>query len=458
LVARDKKQLPGGGHLSRRGFLRAAAGASLIGAFPQLACRAFADRPNIVFIMADDLSYESLGSSGGTSYRTRHLDELAATGMRFTQAYSTPLCTPSRVQVMSGHYPFRTGYTVGLWELPRAKRSVDPALIDMGAVLKRAGYATAVAGKWQLTLFSDHPDHATLAGFDEHCLWAWEHPLGEWMGTTRRYWEPGIWRNGRLDRSVLRGEYGPDVFSGFLIDFMRRNRKGPFFAYYPMVLPHPPFLPTPDNRSEHDGARLRLSDALEDAESSAFFPGMVSYLDKLVGRIAAALDELGIRERTLVLFTSDNGNPEGVTAKMGDVVVPSGKGQLGPFGAHVPLIANWRGTTPAGAVCEDLTDSTDILPTFASLADAPLPDRRPLDGRSLAGKLRGEKAVHRRWIHLQVGDSRAVRTKRWKLYNDGRLYDLYADPLERRPLDARSESAEARAAREDLQRVFADLT
>jgi arylsulfatase A-like enzyme len=430
-----------------------------MGTLPQVACTTFAERPNIVFIVADDLSYESLGSSGGTSYRTPHLDQLATTGIRFTHAYSTPLCTPSRVQVMSGQYPFRTGYTVGLWEFPRAERSVDPALIDMGAVLKGAGYKTAVAGKWQLTLFSDHPDHATRAGFDEHCLWTWEYPLGQWMGTTRRYWQPGVWRNGRLDQSdLLHDSYGPDVFSSFLIDFIRRSRKGPFFAYYPMVLPHPPFRPTPDNRSQYDVERQGLSDAPKGAERNALFAGMVSYLDKLVGRIVATLDELDIRERTLVLFTSDNGNPEGVASKMGDVSVPSGKGELGPFGAHVPLIANWRGTTPAGAVCEDLTDSTDILPTFVSLANAPPPDRRPLDGRSLARKLRGEKAVHRRWIHIQAGDSRAVRTERWKLYNDGRLYDLHADPLERQPLVAGGEAAEARAAREDLRRVFADLT
>jgi arylsulfatase A-like enzyme len=405
--------------------------------------------------MADDLGYESLGSSGGTSYQTPHLDQLAATGIRFTHAYSTPLCTPSRVQVMSGQYPFRTRYTGGLWETPMAVRAVNPALIDMAAVLKRAGYATAVAGKWQLALFDEHPDHATEAGFDEHCLWTWDYRAERFKGSFRRYWRPGVWRNGELDRDVHRDDiYGPDVFAGFLIDFIRRNRRGPFFAYYPMVLPHRPFFTTPDNRSEYDVEALGPAGGLEGAQRNVFFPGMVAYMDKLVGRLLAALDELDLREKTLFLFTSDNGNPEGITSEMGDVTIPSGKGQLGPFGAHVPLIANWRGTTPGGAACEDLTDSTDILPTLASLAETAPPDRRPLDGQSLEPQLRGEEAVARRWVHIQLGDSRVVRGKRFKLFNDGRLYDLEGDPLEEHPIAAGRGSPAAESARAEYQAVL----
>jgi arylsulfatase A-like enzyme len=454
-VARDERQPPAGGRLSRRDFLRAAAGASLVGAFPQVSCTAFARKPNIVFIMADDLGYESLGSSGGTAYQTPQLDRLAATGIRFTHAYGTPLCTPSRVQVMSGQYPFRTGYTGGLWETPLAVRAVNPALIDMAAVLKRAGYATAVAGKWQLALFAKHPEHATEAGFDEHCLWTWDYRAGQFKGSFRRYWRPGVWRNGKLDREVHRDDvYGPDVFADFLIDFIRRNRGGPFFAYYPMVLPHRPFFPTPDNRLEYDVESLGPTAGLEGAQRNVFFPGMVAYMDKLVGRVLAALDELDLRERTLVLFTSDNGNPEGITTEVGEATIPSGKGQLGPFGAHVPLIANWRGTTPGGAVCEDLTDSTDILPTFASLAEAALPGRSPLDGQSLAPQLRGEEAVARRWVHIQLGDSRVVRGKRFGLFNDGRLYDLEGDPLQEHPIAAGQGGPAAESARAEYQDVL----
>jgi arylsulfatase A len=436
--------------VSRRRFLQGAAagaaGATLGRVLP--GCAGEGDeRPNVVLIMADDLGYECLGCNGGTSYPTPVLDELAATGLRFTNAYVTPLCTPSRVQLMSGQYPFRNGWTGNLTELPREQRVVDTGLIDLGVVFKRAGYATAVAGKWQLASFAEHPDHATQVGFDEHCLWTWEY-----KGIREayfRYWKPGVWQNGELNLDVYREEiFGPDVFSDFLIDFMQRNRQFPFFAYYPMVLPHRPFRHTPD---------MPRPPLMEPKDPQRMFAGMVAYLDKLVGRLTRTLDELGVRERTLVLFTSDNGTPREITSFMGDAAIQGGKGRLTATGAHVPLIASWPGTTPEGVVCDDLTDSTDFRPTIASLTGAGSSDDRTLDGIDLAPVLRGEGGHARSWVHVQMGDERAVRDRRWKLFHDGRLFDTVDDPLERRPIAPGAGDSEARAARERLQTVLASL-
>jgi arylsulfatase A len=196
---------------------------------------------------------------------------------------------------------------------------------------------------------------------------------------------------------------------------------------------------------------------MEPRDPQRLFAGMVTYLDKLVGRLTRTLDELGIRERTLVLFTSDNGTPVEITSFMGEVAVPGGKGQLTRTGAHVPLIASWPGTTPAGAVCEDLTDSTDFRPTFTALAGAGSSDDRTLDGIDLGPVLRGEGRHARTWVHVQLGDERAVRDHRWKLFHDGRLFDTVNDPQELRPIAPGAGGAELRAARERLQAVLASL-
>ncbi len=435
--------------LSRRSFLRGCAAGAVGVALPSCSSEA-AERPNVVLILADDLGYECLGTNGGTSYRTPFLDGLATTGLRFANAYCTPLCTPSRVQLMSGQYPFRTGWVENLTDLPRPARYVDPALIDMAVDFKRAGYATAVAGKWQMAYFAQHPDHATRAGFDEHCLWTWDYKgLRE---SYRRYWKPAIWLNGRLHGEVHRDEsYGPDVFCGFLVDFVRRHRKVPFFAYYPMVLPHRPYQHTPDSKPP----------AGEDSgewDEQARFAEMVAYLDKLVQRLVQTLDELALRERTLVLFTSDNGTPQEITSWIrsptGDVAVPGGKGQLTRAGAHVPLIANWPGTSEPGSVSEDLTDSTDFRASFAELTGAQV--RSHLDGHSLLPVLRGEGPGRRRWVYIQMGDARAARDLRWKLFADGRLFDLASDPLEQSPLAPGEGGDAARDARARLRAALGE--
>lgn len=443
-MPRTPRDAPG---LSRRGFLRGAAAATLSGALAGCEPERVG-RPNVLLVVADDLGYECLGCDGGTSYSTPSLDALAASGARFTEAYATPLCTPSRVQLMSGQYPFRNGFADDLTQRRRPDRWVDPALIDLAGMFKRAGYVTAVAGKWQLALFGDHPHHANEAGFDEYCLWTWDY-----LGTResfRRYWRPAIWQNGRMEQALHRNEvFGPDAFSAFLIDFMQRNRGLPFFAYYPMVLPHRPYVPTPGTPGPEAASR---------AEWPRLFAGMVAYLDHLVGRLVATLDEIGVREHTLVVFTSDNGTPAEFVSMMGDVAVPGGKGRLDRAGAHVPLLASWPGTVPAGRVRDDLTDSTDLRPTLAEVAGVAAGSDRVLDGCSLMPALRGGAGPARDWVLVEMADARAIRDRRWKLLSDGRLYDRASDPEERSPLAAGEGGEDARAARARLAAALASLS
>lgn len=405
------------------------------------------ERPNILLIMADDVGRETLGCYGGTSYDTPHLDALAAGGMRFRHCYSMPVCHPSRMAIMTGRYPFRNPAGWGKW--PADART-------FAHVLRDAGYATAVAGKWQLVLMKNQLDHARRLGFDESALFGWhEGP---------RYHNPLIYRNGKIWEDVRKPDvYGPDVYSKFLIDFITENKDRPFFAYYSMALCHEisdDFSPVPPPAP--DGHYLTFKEMIED-------------MDERIGRLVAALERLELREKTLILFTTDNGSPRSyltgvefrngkpvrnhkpVISMMGDVAVRGGKGSMTDAGCRVPLIANWPGTVPTRRVVDDLVDFTDFMPTLAGLAGTRPPKGVHIDGRSFAARLQGKPGKSREWVFCEHSGKRFVRTQRWKLYDDGRLFDMEQDPNEAKPLTADRQSREATEAREMLRGVFAGL-
>jgi len=429
----------------RREFLKWAGGAMAAlglgeGAHP--AALAAAKRPpNIIFILADDFGRDWLGCYGGEEDVTPNLDQLAQGGMRFETCYCTPLCTPTRHELLTGRYPFRTGWTTH-YDTPRwGGQYFDwNREITFARVLKPLGYATAVAGKWQMNDFRTHPDALARHGFDEHCLWT-GFETGNEKVSSRRYWDAFIQTNG--DRKTHTGQFGPDVVSDFVLDFVRRKKDGPFLLYYPMMLIHGGLEETPDVK----GQGLKKGHALT-VEN-------VRYLDELVGKLVATLDELGIREETIVFFSGDNGSADG--AQAWGAKQPGGKGKVSERGVHTPLIANCPGTIPTGAVTEDLVDFSDVLPTLAELAGAPLPEGVTLDGRSFASTLQGRSGGPKRdWIYSQLGNKRVVRDKRFSLYNDGRFYDLKADRYEEHDL-SQSRAAETAAARERLQKVLDSL-
>jgi arylsulfatase A len=389
-------------------------------------------RPNIVLIMADDLGYECVGVNGGRSYKTPHLDALAAGGVRFTHCYSTPLCTPSRVQMLTGKYNFRN-YT--------EFAHLDLRQTTFADLLKRAGYRTCIAGKWQLAGDEQAPHQI---GFDEYCLWQAAGRRGS------RYADPVIIENGTW-RNDTRGKYGPDILCDYLLDFIGRHHDKPFLAYYPMVLPHAPHEPTPASKPG-------------DSEQQNF-ADMVAYLDRNVGRIVQRLDDLKLSERTIVIFTGDNGTNRRIRSQFGDRIARGGKGTPTIAGTHVPLIARWQGISPAGAVNEDLIDFTDILPTLCEAAGLPLTREETFDGTSFLPHIRGLPGRPRSWVYCYYDPrhgnnfSKAVyaHDKRWKLYDDGRFFDLLKDPEENNPIvihPSDSISAAAQAARRRLQAVL----
>ena len=400
-----------------------------------------ADRPNIVFILADDVGDQAIGCYGGTSYATPRIDALADGGLRFRHCYSMPVCHPTRIALMTGRYPFRVGDPA--WGA--FPGNLEGETIASG--LRELGYATAVAGKWQLTLLRDDPQHPRRLGFEDSALFGWhEGP---------RYYRPLIYDNGAI-RSDVSDRYGPDVYVEKLIDFMRRNRDRNFFAYYSMALAHdvtddigtpPPFGP----QGQYDS-----------------YKRMVDAMDERVGRLVDAVDELGIRDRTLFVFTADNGTPKSYyfTAQGSEMFkqpiefiwkgtkTRGGKGELTDAGTRVPFVANWPGTLSSGVV-DDLVDFTDWLPTFVELAGGTAPEG--LDGMSLADRLRGGEPGPRKWAFAARNGNRWVRTQRWKLYDDGRLFDMQDSREESSPVPVSRQSDEARQARASLAEALRGL-
>ena len=259
-------------------------------------------KPNIVLIMADDLGLETMGSYGGTSYKTPNLDRLAANGARFEHCYAQPICTPSRVQLMTGQYNVRNYTKFGL--LPRDE-------ITFAHRLKAEGYATCIAGKWQLGREKDAPQHF---GFDEALLW--QHTRDGRMkidGTRvdKRYENPILEKNGE-PLVYDDGEFAPDLMVDFILDFIERKTEQPFLVYYPMILTHCPFVPTPHSEDwdpTNPGSSTHKGD-------KTYFGDMVEYVDHLVGKIEAELDRHGLLENTYLIFTGDNGTDRSIVSML----------------------------------------------------------------------------------------------------------------------------------------------
>lgn len=390
-------------------------------------------RTNVILIMADDIGYECFGCYGSRQYSTPNIDAMAAQGMRFTHCYSQPLCTPSRVKLMTGLSNVRNYSAFSV--LNKSQKTIGDYFVD-------AGFRTAVAGKWQL-YGADHykprfRGQGTLpgdAGFENFCLWQVDR-LGE------RYQAPLMQIDGK-NRQFDKSHYGPEVACDYLIDFMKRSKDEPFLVYYPMILVHNPFVPTPDSQSPKNKNKQQN------------FEDMVAYMDKLVGRIVTTTQELGIAERTLILFVGDNGTNKKITSQLNGREIQGGKGLMTDAGTRVALVALQPGTVPAGRVCEDLVDFSDMLPTTLQAAGAPVPDG--LDGHSFWPQLQGQTGTPREWIYCyycsrpeRTKPSRFVRDQRWKLYGDGRFYDVANDVLEKSPLQQVEAGSAAAVAKQKL--------
>jgi arylsulfatase A len=396
--------------------------------------------PNVIVILVDDLGYECIGANGGKSYQTPNLDRMASTGVRFEQCYAQPNCTPTRVQMMTGMSNVRNYVDFG---------SLEKSQTTFGHLFRDAGYATCITGKWQLgSKDASLPKHF---GFDEHCLWSL-------LGRGERYADPSLSVNGEFN--TFAGKYGPDVCQEFVVDFIRRNRSKPFLVYYPMILTHGHYEATPDSKD------YRQPTSKSKAGEQQHFADMVAYMDKQVGGLTQALETLGLRDNTLILFTGDNGTGRGATSKLEDGSEQDGeKGSTTRGGMHVPLIASWPGQMKPGTVCPDLVDMTDFLPTICEAAGVTLPKTLTIDGRSFLPQVRGEKGQPRDWIYsywvplrasqtTNVGSRGAVEQAfdhNFKLYSNGKFFELDKDVEETSPQQVDALQGEAATAARKLQ-------
>lgn len=390
--------------------------------------------PNIILIMADDLGIRDF-----QALPTPSLDRMAAEGMSFTFAHSTPLCTPSRVQIMTGLYNFRNYTRFG--EL----RSGETTFAHL---LKSVGYRTCVVGKWQLGGNAYAP---YAFGFDDYCLW--QLTVG---GYGERYHHPRLLRN-TVAEAHGKAAFGPRLFVDHLKHFVAENQEGPFFVYYPMVLPHRPNVPTPLSPSYAVNAARSFEEVASDPRH---FPDQVRYLDALVGEIIEYIDSAGLGERTLILFTTDNGTSDEIEAALDDRPVPGQKGRTNLLGTHVPLLARWTGTITPGT-SDRLVDFTDLLPTLAEAAGLPVPLSIPTDGISFFRDLLHQPGPQRDWIfcHYAPGKNddavtRFVHDREWKVYEGGPVYHVTGDPLETMPVDPNTLDRPTRERLEALRDVL----
>ena len=337
-----------------------------------------AAKPNIVFILADDLGYTDLTCFGSKFYETPNIDRLASQGIRFTDGYTCgPNCQPTRAALMSGQYGPRTGvYTVGSidrfnWQ-SRPLRPVDNVVklpmekITIAQALKKAGYATGMFGKWHLG--NDPAHHPGQRGFDEAIE------------------SSGVHFDFKTDPKVdyPQGQYLADFLTDKAVDFIRRHKGEPFFLYLPHFGVHSPFQ-----------AKAELIEKFKDrapvgGHHSPTYAAMIYSVDESVGRILGLLDELKLAESTLVIFSSDNGGVGGYQREgipqarsiTDNAPLRGGKGMLYEGGIRVPFIFRWPGKIPSGTTCGEPINSVDLYPTLLEVAGAERPSNYPLDGVS----------------------------------------------------------------------------
>ena len=412
--------------MNRRQFL-----ASTLAAGTAAHAQSSASKPNIIFIMADDLGYGDLGCYGQKTIRTPNIDRLAAEGMRFTQVYAgSTVCAPSRCTLMTGKHQ---GHA-----LVRGNRNPEVALRPedgtVAEVLKRAGYTTALYGKWGVggPVTSGRPN---LKGFDDFFGY-----LSQWHAHT--YYPEHLWENeierfirGNLGRR--QGEYSHDLFTDRALKFLDRQHDKPFFLYLPYTIPH---TNNELGRATGDGMEVPDYGSYADKDwpnPEKGFAAMIERLDGDVGRILNKLHERGIDENTIVFFTSDNG-PHREGGHDPDFFGSRGplrgiKRDLYEGGIRVPTLVRWPGKIEPGQVSDQTWAFWDVVPTLAELGGAAAPS--DIDGISMVPALLGKSQRQHEYLYWEFherGFRQAIRMGRWKgvrLANGAKieLYDLAKD-------------------------------
>lgn len=390
-------------------------------------------QPNIVHIVADDLGWKDVGFNGCTDIQTPNIDELAAGGVKFTQFYVQPMCTPTRAALMTGRYPFRYGLQTIVIPGP-ANYGLDTAEHLLPQCLKEGGYTTAIIGKW-------HLGHADLKYWPRQR--GFDYQYGAIIGELDYYThsDAGVLDWFRNNKPVKEKGYTTQLLGADAVKYINaQDPNKPFYLYLTFNAPHTPYQAPQD-----------YSDRYQNIEEPTrrIYAGMVSCLDDEIGRVIAALDKKGLRDNTLILFHSDNGGTRnamfaGQMADLSKVVLPcdngpyrDGKGSLFEGGSRVAACANWPGRIKPGVV-DGMIHAVDLYPTFAALAGASTARCKPLDGMNVWDTISEGKPSPRTEVIYNVEPFRgAVRQGEWKLVwrslipTSVDLFNLADDPYEK---------------------------
>lgn len=379
-----------------------------------------ARKPNFVIIFTDDQGYGDLSCFGGTHVKTPRIDQMAAEGARLTSFYvAAPVCTPSRAALMTGCYPTRIDMATGSnfpVLLAADKKGLNPDEITIAEVLKSAGYATGLFGKWHL---GDQPEFLpTRQGFDEFFGLPYSHDIHPFHPSQERFQFPPL---PLLDgETVIEMEPDADFLTKRIteraVKFIEKNKDKPFFLYVPHPIPHRPLHVSPPFM---DGIAPEITDKLKNEGKSIdyqtrdkLFRQAIAEIDWSVGQILDVLKKNGLDENTVVVFTSDNGPAVGKATPL------SGrKGSTLEGGMRVPTVIRWPGKIPAGRDNAELMTAMDLLPTFAKLAGAEIPPDRVLDGKDISSVLiHHAKSPHEAFFYHSAHELQAVRSGKWKLH------------------------------------------
>ena len=377
-----------------------------------LAPVAIAEQPNFVVIFADDLGYGDLGVYGSKTIRTPNLDRMAAEGMRFTDFYATaPFCSPSRASLLTGRYPVRAGVPYVLF--PTELTGLAPAEVTIAEILSERGYATGAIGKWHLGW--PKPFRAQRHGFDFFYGLPYSNDMLKWEPDTvlrpqHAFWELPLLDNDEIVEAPPNQHTLTRRYTDKAVQFIEENRNRPFFLYFPHTFPHNPQYASEDfeGRSPH-----------------GLYADTVEELDWSVGEVLRTLRELDLNEKTLVVFTSDNGPTRGGgrwgkrSARGGSAGGLRGnKGGTFEGGMREPGIFWWPGKIAADAETAEVASILDLLPTLAELAGADIPGDKVIDGRSIADLLlgRSDSLAEEPFFYYFGVQLQAVRLGNWKLF------------------------------------------
>lgn len=432
---------------SRRDFLRYAAAGSIAGCLPgcfsgEHSTTSKPSKPNVIFILGDDVGWHELGCYGNTFNETPNLDALAAAGMRFTDAYSSaPVCSPYRASLMTGQYPARVG--ILKWLEGNDPKFLSPSYTTLAEQFKAAGYATGIVGKWHLSGYlqsgAQNEVPPTQHGFDENLVGAnkyiangsYWHPYSVIMNPPIPPVEPP------LDPKYEK-EYLVDRCNYAAVDYIERHKDGPFFLYLSHYAVHTVLDGKPDLVA-HFKNKADAGSGKWAKDNNPHLAAQLFSIDEGVGKIVAALRRHNLLDNTILVFTGDNGGENNVTT---NGPLRDGKQSLYEGGIRIPLIMSWANRIPAGSVTHEPVICCDFYPTFSEITRTALSQDQPVDGISLTPLLeRPDRSLDRSDLYWYYPHNKvsAIRSRQWKLVEhldtqDIELYDLPADLSEQNDL------------------------